>query len=93
MALPQQDLVEVDVIPRASVTQVELQNISGVTSQSSHQRITAAQLLERRSGLKSPPSLRMGQDISPIQVPPWQSVSETKYYSEFRKGIADLAIP
>lgn len=69
MALTQQDLVEVDVVPRASVTQVELQDISGVTSQSSHQRSTAAQLLKGSSGLKSPASLQMGQDNLPIKAP------------------------
>lgn len=46
MAQAQQDLVDVDVDLRASVTQVELQNISAVTGQNCHQRIIAAQLLK-----------------------------------------------
>lgn len=92
MALTQQDLVEVDVVPRASVAQVELQNVSGVTNQSSHQRITAAQLLKGSSGLKSPAALQMERDILPIKAPPRQSGSETKYDPERGKGNAELAI-
>lgn len=75
MAQAQQDLVDVDVDLRASVTQVELQNISAVTGQSSHQRIIAAQLLKWSSGLKSPASLQTGQDI------------QTKNYSEMGETV------
>lgn len=86
MALAQQDLVEVDVVPCARVTQVELQNISGVTSQSPHQRIAAAQLPKGSSGFRSPASLRMGWDILSMKAPPRNRVSESKYDSERRKG-------
>lgn len=46
MALAQQDFMDIDVVLLLSVTQVEMQNISSVTSQSSHQRIVGAQLLK-----------------------------------------------
>lgn len=68
MALAQQDFVHIDIVLLASVTQVEMQNISGVTSQSSHQRIVGAQLLKRSSGLKSPAALQTGKDVPPIKA-------------------------
>lgn len=68
MALAQQDFVDIDVVLLASVAQVEMQNISAVTSQSSHQRIVGAQLLKGSSGLKSPAALQTGQDVPPIKA-------------------------
>lgn len=68
MALAQQDLVDVDVVLLASVTQVEMQNISAVTSQSSHQRIVGAQLLEGSSGLEGPAALQTGPDVPPMKA-------------------------
>lgn len=58
VALAQQDSVDVDVVVSVCVTQVELQHISNVTIQSSHQGAIRAKLLERSRRLSSPATLQ-----------------------------------
>lgn len=58
VALAQQDSVDVEVLISMRVTQVQLEHLSGVTIQSTHQGAISAQLLERGPGLSSPAALQ-----------------------------------
>ena len=58
MALLQQDGVYVAVVLRVGVTQQELQRVTVVTVEDSHQRAVAAQALEGGSGHSAPVALQ-----------------------------------